>query len=490
MTEGDSRNATIGPHGRLVHWLVGVSATLAIVISAGSAYGFVAYQQAQNEGTGVDIVDRSQPSSADAPTGPCIDDVCNYLLLGSDSRQGLSEDQQTEFGTDQQIGGENRADTIMLVHTDPKLEKAIILSFPRDLEVEIPGHGTDKINAAFEGGIDGGGAALVAATIHELTGLKINHVLYVDLAGFQGVIETLGGVDMCITAENVNTPGYVETEEADGTIGQIYVNEPGHIVDPRTGLDVKPGCQRLPADQALAYVRTRHLKCDAAAPDFYRITRQQQFLRAVINRLLQPEQLARLPFMIKPILSSLRRDDGLKIADLAYLTGQLEGVTSGAAEFRTVPAYPDPSNLGILRMDASAERIFEAIRDGKQLGSIGRDLVYTPPSEANVPVMVVDHSSGGAVTGVQDILAQAGFDIGPGLTAYDDYGTAITGSWIAYAPGKDAEAQVVKKYFPTLEVKQVKGLPDDVAVFVTSKYEPAPVGGGADAATSCPDPNV
>ena len=157
---------------------------------------------------------------------------------------------------------------------------------------------------------------------------------------------TLDGVDMCITGENVNTPGYVESETADGTISEVYYKEPGHIVDPRTGLDVKPGCQRLPADQALAYVRTRHLKCDSAAPDFYRIQRQQQFLRAVINRLLQPEQLAQLPLMIKPILSNLRRDDGLNPADLAYLTGQLQGISSGATEFRTVPAYPDPSNLG------------------------------------------------------------------------------------------------------------------------------------------------
>ena len=199
------------------------------------------------------------------------------------------------------------------------------MSFPRDLFVNIPGHGEDKINAAFEGGVDGGGAALVAETVHELTGLKINHVLYVDLAGFQGVIETLGGVDMCISGENVNTPGYVETEEADGTIGQVYYKEPGHIVDPADRPGYEARVPSVPADQALAYVRTRHLKCDSAAPDFYRIQRQQQFMRAVINRLLQPDQLAQLPLMIKPIMSNLRRDDGLKIADLAYLTGQLQG---------------------------------------------------------------------------------------------------------------------------------------------------------------------
>ena len=99
-------------------------------------------------------------------------------------------------------------------------------------------------------------------------------------------------------------------------------------------------------------MRTRHLRCDAAAPDFYRIARQQQFLRAVINKLLQPDQIAQLPVMIKPIMQNLTRDEDLNLADLAFLVGQLEGISTGAAEFRTVPAYPDPANLGILRMDA------------------------------------------------------------------------------------------------------------------------------------------
>ena len=471
MSDTPSGNAPERGHSRLARVAVAVTASLSLIIGVGSAYGFVAYKQAGDEGATI-VLDDQDPdgSSEDRPTGPCVDDVCNYLLLGSDSRTGLTAEERVQFGTDQQIGGENRADTIMLVHTDPALEKAIILSFPRDLFVEIPGHGEDKINASFEGGVDGGGPALVAATVHKLTGLKINHVLYVDLAGFQGVIDTLGGVQMCIPSENVNTPD-------------------GRIVDELTALDVEPGCQTLPGDQALAYVRTRHLRCDAAAPDFYRIARQQQFLRAVINRLLEPQQLAQLPVMIKPIMQNLRRDEDLKLADLVFLVGQLEGISSGAAEFRTVPAYPDPANLGILRMDESAERIFEAIREGKPLGEVGRDLIYTPPSEANVPVVVVDHASEGAVTGVQDVLSQAGFDISPGLTTYTEYEKKVPGNVIAYAPDADAEAQVVQKYFPNLELRQVKGLPDPVAVFIDASYEPAPVGGGG-APAECPAPEA
>ncbi len=470
MSDMPSGEVPTHGHGRFTRAAVAVTAVLSLIIGVGSAYGFVAYRQAGSDGPTIPPPTGSPLPEVERAFGPCVEDVCNYLLLGSDSRAGLSADELDQFGTDRQIGGENRADTIMLVHTDPALEKAIILSFPRDLWVEIPGKGEDKINASFEGGIEGGGANLVAATVHNLTGLRVNHVLYVDLAGFQGVVDTLQGVDMCIPAENVNTPD-------------------GRIVDELTALDVTPGCQTLPADQALAYVRTRHLRCDAAAPDFYRIARQQQFLRAVINKLLQPDQIARLPFMIRPIMQNLTRDEDLNLADLAFLVGQLEGISSGAAEFRTVPAFPDPANLGILRMDESAERIFQAIRDGKPLGEVGRDLVYTPPSEANVPVLVVDHASGGAVTGVQEVLSQAGFDISPGLTTYSAYEKKVPGNVIAYAPDADAEAQVVQKYFPNLELRQVKGLPDDVAVFIDASYEPAPVGGGG-APAECPSPEV
>ena len=150
---------------------------------------------------------RPDGSSVSYPTGPCADRACNYLLLGTDSRAGLSAEEQTHFGSNSDIGGVSRADTIMLVHTDPDLQKAIVVSFPRDLWVDIPGHGTDKINSAFEGGLTGGGPQLMAKTISNLTGLQIDHYLYVDLNGFQDVVDTLGGVELCIPGYNVNTPG-------------------------------------------------------------------------------------------------------------------------------------------------------------------------------------------------------------------------------------------------------------------------------------------
>ena len=475
------------PHGRTVRIFLAITASLSLIVGVVGGISFASYEAARSVG----VVEGAFPdpdgaSDPDAPTGPCIDDVCNYLILGSDSRAGLTKEEQIRFGTDAEIGGENRSDTIMLVHSDPARDKAVILSFPRDLWVDIPGVGADKINAAFEGGIDGGGPDLVAKTVHALTGLRINHFVYVDLAGFQSIVETIGGVEMCISGENVNTPGWVS-----GPSGDVYYREPGYIADPYTGLHVKPGCQVLQAEQALAYVRTRHLTCDAV-PDFARINRQQEFLRAVINRLLQPSELLRAPSLVRPVLASLKRDRELTPADLVYLVGQMQGMSTGAAEFRSVPGTvgSEPVSwssvpLSVVHLDPSAEDLFAALRDGTPLPRAA-PLEDTEPSAATITVPVVDHASAGLAAGVNQVVADAGF-IATGVVTYDTFGADVKGSVIAYEPGHDLEAQVVAKYLPGLKLVETKAgelTGTDVAVFVTSSYEPQEPGSG-DAAAEC-----
>jgi anionic cell wall polymer biosynthesis LytR-Cps2A-Psr (LCP) family protein len=476
-------------HGRTVRILVALMASLSLLVAIVGGVSYATYRAAETTGTKQGFQD-PDPSAApsDQPTGPCVRGVCNYLILGSDSRAGLSAKQQDEFGTNADIGGENRADTIMLVHSDPSRQKAVILSFPRDLWVDIPGHGYDKINAAFQGGIDGGGPELVAKTVHELTGLKINHFVYVDLAGFQHIVETLNGVDMCIPAENVNTPGWVEGPPPGGP---IYYKEPGYIADPYTGLHVKPGCQTLPADQALAYVRTRHLPCDNI-PDFARINRQQEFLRSVINTMLQPSELLRAPTLVRPVLESLQRDRELSPADLAFLVAQMRGMTTGAAEFRSVPGTPITitppgwtGNLDIVKMDPAAKQIFAALRTGKPLPAAGTSFAGVEPSAATIAVPVVDHDSAGKATAVNQVVSDAGF-IATGVVPFDTFGAKVKGSVIAYEPGHEDEAQVVAKYFPDLKFAQTKSdalTGSDVAVFVTSSYVPEQPGTGGSAPT-------
>ena len=469
------------PHGRTVRVLLALAATLSLLVGIVGGISYASYQAVQHVGEGKEWGPQVDPSDgADVAIGPCVNRVCNYLILGSDSREGLTKEQQEQAGTNADIGGENRADTIMLVHSDPDRQQAVILSFPRDLWVDIPGVGLNKINAAFEGGIDGGGPDLVAETVHELTGLRINHYVYVDLAGFQGIVETLDGVEMCIPAENVNTPGWVEGP--DPTEPMIYYREPGYIADPFTGLHVKPGCQVFTGEQALAYVRTRHLRCDAV-PDFARINRQQEFLSAVINRLLEPAELIKAPSLVRPVLGSLKRDPDLTPVDLVYLVGQMQGMTTGAAEFRSVPGEVGEETvswssvpLSVVHIDPSAEELFAALRDGKPLPKVGTTQAGVEPSAATITVPVVDHDSGGLAAEVDQVLADAGF-IAPGVVDFASAGADVKGSVIAYEPGHDLEAGVVAKYFPGLKLVETEAgaLTDadaDVAVFVTSGYEP------------------
>jgi LCP family protein required for cell wall assembly len=467
--------ASPSSHRRLTRVLVAVTASVSLLVGVVGAASAVQWVRLRGFGVDDTPFTKTTVSGSPAPeTGECSDRPCNYLLLGSDSRAGLPPDQQHQFGTDTDIGGSNRADTIMLVHTDPALEKAIVVSFPRDLWVQIAdGHGHDKINAAFEGGVNGGGPQLMADTVTELTGLPIDHYLYIDLAGFEKVVETLGGVTLCIPEQQVNTPGYVNQHTASGGEQPIYYGEAGHVVDPNTGLDVVPGCQQLDGYQALAYVRTRSLPCDTI-PDFARIGRQQQFLRALLNQMLQPAELAKAPGLVEPILASMHRDSGFLPGDLIYLVGQLRGLSTGAVEFRSVPGHGGTvDGKSVVLMDRSATQIFDAIRDGKQLGTIGQTLLNTPPSEANTTVAVIDDASGGRAADVESVLSNAGFDVSPGVVA-GPAPAGVKGPAIVYAPGKEAFANVVSSYFPTLPVVRSNHLTGSpVAVVVTSDYRPA-----------------
>jgi LCP family protein required for cell wall assembly len=455
-------------HGRLARALVGITATLSLVIGAFSAYAMVSYLGAgvvgtESFGTG------PGEESPDPAVGPCVEDVCNYLLLGSDSRKGLTPEEQKQFGTDENNGGTFRADTIMLVQLDPRREKAVVLSFPRDLWVQIPRRGWDRINTSFEGGVSGGGPLRVARTVHQLTGLQVNHFLYVDLLGFQRVVDTLGGVEMCI---------------------------PFDVKDPLSALDLKAGCQTLDGRQSLAYVRTRHLPCDQAAPDLRRIARQQQFLRAVINQLLEPAELIRAPGLVEPVLANLKRDPDLAIADLAYLVGRLQGLSTGAVEFRAVPAVPDTtrppgfsSEISILRADPSAEAIFRALRNGTALPDAGTELINTPTSPANIPVAVLDDTSGAVAGEVEEILSISGFDISPGIVPFEDAGIRIDRPAIVYTNGHEEEAQVVAQFLPGLALRETpRSTPWEVALVVTSEYRPVAPGEGP-SEPECIQPN-
>ncbi len=478
-------------HGRTWRLLVAVGAVLSLVVAAGAGAGIAIYLRANDTiQTGPTTLGNNGQNAVDKVNGSRVADQCqtsgcNFLLLGSDSRTGLSKSQQTAFGTNKDIGGSQRSDTIMVVHVPPGNEQATILSFPRDLWVNIPGQGVDKINAAFAGGVHGDGPQVVASTVTKLSGLRINHWMYVDLAGFEGLVNALGGVRMCV---------------------------PSPMYDPLTALSIpEPGCRDFNGQQALAYVRTRHWtatpggpECDAIG-DFARIGRQQQFLRAVFAKVLAPGELLHVQSITKQLLGNFVVDPHLNFANMAYLIGQLRGISTGAADFRTVPTkvgwanvnYP-PYRLSIVSpIEPQANELFHRILNNQPLGALGTQQQDTPPSPANISVQVYDHGSNGTAQSALKTLTDSGFLAPTTVSPYTTLKRPVKGSVLLYRKSAQPMADVVSGYLPSLKLVPVadSALPDSpVAAVISPSYKPAEPGqsggggggGGGTPAGQCP----
>lgn len=362
----------------------------------------------------------------------------NVLVLGNDSRRGLTPEEQAAFGGPEDVEGK-RSDTIILVHVDPRRDQAVVVHFPRDLRVEIPGHGMDKINAAY----DLGGPSLVVETVKRFTGLRVNNYVEVDLAGFQDLVDTLGGVRMC-------------------------VDRP--MFDELAGLAIpKAGCYTFDGPTALAFVRARHVEGDLI-PDFSRISRQQQFMRAMMNRLLSVRSLVDTD-VIEQAVGNVTTDTKLSGADLLLLGSKLRDLSaedpSGAQslDFRVVPSIPAELNgvSYVLAEEPETHRLFEALANGGSLGDIGTELASTLPSPGIISVRVLS-PDGAPASETEGLLRQAGFVVLEGSeTIAEDPG-------ILYRSGARDRATVVSSYLPKLPLREVKDAVlggADVAVVVS-----------------------
>ncbi len=265
----------------------------------------------------------------DYPDRPAPGRGTNWLLVGSDSRQGLSAEQQQELATGGDTGS-GRTDTILLVHVPEFWSSARVtmVSIPRDSYVPIPGHGKDKINAAFAMG----GAPLLTQTVEQATGLRLDHYAEIGFGGFAALVDALGGVTMCPT-------------------------EP--INDPLAGIDLPAGCQRLDGRNALGYVRTR----DTPRADLDRMVTQRQFLSALLHRAASPAVwLNPLHWYSVPraAVGALTVDRGDHVWDLAQLGWALRGSTTTM----TVPigefTNTDAGSVVVWDHEAAA-KLFEAL---------------------------------------------------------------------------------------------------------------------------------
>jgi LCP family protein required for cell wall assembly len=240
---------------------------------------------------------------ADYEGRPAATPGADWLIVGSDSRQGLDEARRRELGTGQAAG--RRADTMMLLHIPRGTGKPVLVSLPRDSYVPIPGRGRNKLNAAYAFG----GPQLLARTVEQVTGIRLDRYMEVGFDGFASVVDAVGGVQIC----------------------------PDRAMrDPMAGLNVKAGCQVVGSRQALAYVRTRA----GGRGDLDRVERQQEFLGSLIGKSTSPGVLLN-PFRSVPLLlrgtEAVAVDQAAHVWNLIRFPFAMRAIANGGGVATTVP---------------------------------------------------------------------------------------------------------------------------------------------------------
>ncbi len=410
-----SRTKSRSPLARKVFLVV--AGVLPLLLAGGSAFSIATIIYADSKlqrictGSHCGGQQDSIPHIQTTP-GECTKTPCNFLILGSDTRAGLGKKQQSQFGTPKSVQGQ-RADTIIVVNVDPIHDRTVVLSIPRDLRVSIPGHGLDKINSAFQ---YKHGADLMVRTVEKLTGLQINHYVEVNFAGFERLVTALGGVHLC-------------------------VDQP--MEDRLAGLHLPhAGCYTLKGAEALAFVRARHIQGDVI-PDFSRISRQQQFMRVVIQKMLSIGVVFDYAKLVNAIKDNLIVDDHLNLYNLQDLTRKLSGLGQQGVLFRILPSAPvQVGGVDYLQMASEAKILFREIRDGTHLSDIGVEAQFTNISPANITVRVWDAGSGGRAERVATFLTDAGFVVLPVQPAPG----GVTRTELVYRPHTSNEMAVVSNY--------------------------------------------
>ena len=253
----------------------------------------------------------------------------NWLIAGSDSRQGLSAAAERRLATGFDISG-HRSDTIMLLHVPSNGGSPVLISIPRDSYVPIPGYGTNKINAAYAFG----GPRLLAQTLQNVTGLRIDHYMGIGFGGFVKVVNAVGGVRMCIKV-------------------------PLH--DPAAGLHINKGCQTLDGAQALGYVRSRHLY---ANQDLQRIQDQRLFMKALLAKLTSVGTIAN-PFAAIPAAihgtDTLTVDQGTSLYQLVSVAFALRHPETTTVPIATANLPTSNAGVAVQWNAAQARQLFRAL---------------------------------------------------------------------------------------------------------------------------------
>jgi LCP family protein required for cell wall assembly len=392
-----------------------VAATLSLAILVGAGYAWANYRQLDNKVRRVQAIDKN-----DAPDKDIDGKAQNILIVGIDDRDTATNKELKEIGVPRD-GGSLNTDTMMILHVPADGKRARVISFPRDLWVNIPGVGQQRLNSAYSYGVQKMGKSrgwqLLVHTVDNLTGLTIDHFAAVDLIGFYRISNAIGGVWVCLNRSYSKTTDFVN-------------------------YNLPKGKWKAQGRSALAFVRQRH---DLPRGDLDRIVRQQYFLSAVFRQvatagvLLNPLKLNHL---VNAVASSLQVDKTMKMASLAQ---QMSGLTAGNLRFTQIPTTGATVGNADVQIATTSIPAFVKKFIGVDLDATLANAKTVDPATVAVDVRNGSGRAGWASVNAA-ILKQVGF-----TTTTGDW-TTTAGTTIYYPEGLESQAKTVAQYVRTANV--------------------------------------
>ncbi|WP_319804807.1 LCP family protein [Rhodococcus pyridinivorans] len=379
------------------------------------------------------------------PVGQTGDET--YLIIGTDTRAGASG--EIGAGTADDAEGA-RADTVILVNIPADRSRVVAVSFPRDLDVDrpvcrgwdsttgeydselYPAAEGDKLNATYALG----GPKCLVKVIQKMSGLRIGHFVGIDFAGFESMVDEIGGVEVCTSIP-------------------LYDNELGPLIE-------TPGTHTLDGKRALDYVRARKIDQEGNS-DYGRISRQQKFLSSLLRSTLSNKVLFD-PVKLNGFISAFTRAtfvENVNAESLVKLGRSMQNVEAGAVSFLTIPtAGTNDWGNEIPRTD-DIKAIFTAIIDdlplpGEKRGEDPTEVAAAPPAEPLPAQLAVDPSTvsvqvsnasglSGLAAGTAEEVAAYGFPV----YSIGNYASGTSKQTvIRFSEGQETDAATVASAFP------------------------------------------
>ncbi|MEV0145387.1 MULTISPECIES: LCP family protein [unclassified Nonomuraea] len=404
---------------RWTRWVLVVAVTVVLLIAGGAVavYARLTGNVKHTDVTSEDLGPTRPPKVAGT--------ALNVLIVGSDQRNGKN----AKYG---RVAGE-RTDTIMLAHLSSDRGNAMVVSFPRDSLVQLPAcrakdglPGQQAHLGMINESFNSGGIACTWRTVESLTGIHIDHFVKVDFTGFKGMVNAIGGVEVCL---------------------------PEAVNDKKALLHLPAGRQNLNGEQALGYVRARYSLGDGS--DIGRIQRQQMFIASMVKKVMSGETLtdpAKLLGFLDAGTKAVTTDRGLTPSVMKDLASNLQGLNAGKIRFITTPWHYSLTQPGRVEwVQPQAGRLFQIVAKDRSPEGVKGGQTKVARSKVQIELRNGTYRSG-LGTQVAAALEQRGYHITKvGDTARKPYPKTS----VFYSPSGETSVPTLSKDLPAATPRSV-----------------------------------